>query len=93
MITLQPKAERDFKRIGPGPHRERLREGLLNLDAAADNLDIKALVGASPWLRLRIGDYRVLYRDVDTDTGVVHVVARIVHRRELERAVDTLPED
>ncbi|MGH3545394.1 MAG: type II toxin-antitoxin system RelE family toxin [Mycobacteriales bacterium] len=73
MITLQPKAERDLKRIGPGPQRIRILAGLRGLDAAADNVDIKALVGSAAWLRLRIGDYRVLYRDVDSETGAIQV--------------------
>ncbi len=93
MIALQPKAERDLRRIGPGPQRTRILAGLRDLDGAAGNLDIKALVGSTPWLRLRIGDYRVLYRDTDSAAGTVHVVTRIVHRRELDRAVATLPED
>jgi hypothetical protein len=57
-------------------------------------LDSKPLVGSAPWHRLRVGDYRVLYRPVapsETDTGEPGwLVARIVHRRDLERAVATL---
>lgn len=88
-----------------------MRERLLNvlMDGLATvpqpaNLDIKAVVGASPWLRLRVGDYRVLYRPLtgdeiadiagregrlEGDNGFL--VHRIVHRRDLERAVHALP--
>ncbi len=93
MINLLAKAERDLRQIGPGPQRGRILAGLRDLDTGSGNLDIKALVGSAPWLRLRVGDYRVLYRDTDSTAGVVHVITRIVHRRELDRAVTTLPED
>ena len=44
--------------------------------------------------RLRVGDYRVLYRAVaadETGDGVARfLVARIIHRRDLERATAAL---
>lgn len=86
-LTLRPRAERDLHKIGPGPDRARIVARLRDLSADAHNLDIKALAGASPWLRLRVGDYRVLYRPA----GGAYVVERIVNRRELDRAVEALP--
>lgn len=50
------------------------------------NLDIKPLKGHKPWLRLRVGDYRVVYRQ----HGGVILVARVVSRQELDTAVDRL---
>lgn len=50
------------------------------------NLDIKALKGHKPWLRLRVGDYRVVYRQ----SASVILVARVVSRQELESAIDKL---
>jgi hypothetical protein len=35
----------------------------------AANLDIKALTGRSPWLRMRVGDWRVIYRPADPGPG------------------------
>ena len=87
-VTLRPRAERDLRQIGPGPERTRIVAGLRELGADAPNLDVKALAGATPWLRLRISNYRVLYRPAGDST---YVVERIVHRRDLDRAVNQLP--
>jgi mRNA-degrading endonuclease RelE of RelBE toxin-antitoxin system len=56
--------------------------------ADAANLDIKALTGAKPWLRLRVGDYRILYWQRPED---VYEVGRIVHRRDLDASAASLP--
>jgi hypothetical protein len=65
---------------------------------------VKALAGRSPWLRLRVGEGRVLYRPLDADEvrelARVHgepvdpgtvFVERIVSRRDLERIIAALP--
>ena len=52
--------------------------------------DVKALVGRRPWRRLRVGNHRVLFRL--SQGGVVLLVGRIVDRKDLERAVRTLPD-
>lgn len=75
-----------------------LRENLA-ADPLAPNLDLVALRGRAPWLRLRSGDWRVLLRPLDAaelrDVGGAaergFLVARIVNRRDLERAVTSLP--
>jgi hypothetical protein len=68
-----------------------------------ENLDVRPVAGHAPWLRLRAGDFRILFRRltraeldllalrrgaVESDTGFL--VGRIVDRSELERAVDTI---
>lgn len=75
-----------------------LREDLAT-DPLPPNLDLVALQGRAPWLRLRSGDWRVLLRplnaaelaDVARTAERGFLVARIVNRRELERAVANLP--
>jgi hypothetical protein len=67
------------------------------------NLDVAPIAGRAPWLRLRAGSFRILFRrltraELDLlmlrrgglkgETGFF--VGRIVDRSELERAVDTL---
>lgn len=93
-VVLSRRTERDLRRIGPGEGLARIREALEGLAAEATNLDIKPLAGAAPWHRLRVGDYRILYRPIEMGEGVdseAHwLMARIVHRRNLERAVSTL---
>jgi hypothetical protein len=59
------------------------------------SLDIKALKGRDPWLRLRVGDYRILYRAFTPPSKGVsarrgYLVARIVNRRDLDRASASL---
>jgi mRNA-degrading endonuclease RelE of RelBE toxin-antitoxin system len=93
-ILLGPAAEKDIRGLGK-PERERIREALAGLRRGDPNLDVKALRGAAPWLRLRAGDWRVLYRPLTTDelapgTATGFLVARVVNRRDLERAARKL---
>ncbi len=106
-VQLARAAERDLRRMGPGPERRRILRALadtLEAEPTPVNADIKPLAGSAPWLRLRVGDWRVIYRPLTTeerlgttlpcgDDGAdeVYLVARIVARGELERAVDHLP--
>ncbi len=100
-VELSRRAQRDL-RVLPDRGRSRivraLQEGLA-ADPLPRNLDIVALQGQAPWLRLRSGDWRVLLRplsvaeltDVARTATRGFLVARIVNRRDLERAVATLP--
>lgn len=93
-IVLSRRAERDLRRIGSRETITRIREALEALAVGEAKLDIKPLAGAAPWHRLRVGDYRILYRPVDPveaiDAEAKWLVARIVSRRDLQRAVATL---
>jgi mRNA-degrading endonuclease RelE of RelBE toxin-antitoxin system len=89
-VTLLPKAERDMRRVHTG-ERKRIADALRLLAAGAENLDVKALRGVTPWLRLRVGNYRVLCTVVPSSPArSALVVARIVDRRDLDRAIVTL---
>lgn len=92
-IELAPRAVRDLRRIDP-QERRRIRVALHELAAGAQNLDVKSLAGAAPWRRLRAGDWRVLYRPLSEQEegagGPGYLVARIVDRRDLLRAVRSL---
>jgi mRNA-degrading endonuclease RelE of RelBE toxin-antitoxin system len=100
-VELSKRALRDLRRID---HKSRRRlldllENELVTEPHAANLDIKALAGRAPWLRVRRGKYRVLYRpltrfelealDADEQAGLL--VERIIDRGDLERAASTLP--
>jgi mRNA-degrading endonuclease RelE of RelBE toxin-antitoxin system len=87
-VRLTRNAERDLRRIGPGPERTRIVAALKALSTDAAYLDIKALVGAKHWLRLRVGDYRLLYWQRPDN---VYEIGRIVHRRDLDASIATLP--
>ncbi|HEY7932433.1 MAG TPA: hypothetical protein VID48_01295 [Solirubrobacteraceae bacterium] len=89
-LELTRKAQRDVRRGGRQDQLQ-LRKGLKNLVDDAQNLDVKHVSGKPPWLRLGVGELRVLYRPEDTPAGPRWNVARVVHRQELDRAVSTLP--
>ena len=93
-IVLSRRAERDLRRIGSGETLTRISDAFVVLASGGANLDIKPLIGSAPWHRLRVGDYRVLYRPIlpgeGMDLAADWLVARVIHRRDLERAVATL---
>lgn len=100
-VELSRHAQRDLQ-APTGRDRSRiarvLRDDLVD-DPLPQNLDIVALQGRAPWLRIRVGNWRVLCPPLSSDelsglAGMLErgfLVARIVNRRELERAVATLP--
>lgn len=81
-FEFDARAGRDLRQLDK-PERRRILDALEGLDDDAANLDIRALEGRAGWLRLRSGDYRILYRA----GGGGWRVARIVNHRDLERAV------
>jgi mRNA-degrading endonuclease RelE of RelBE toxin-antitoxin system len=104
-VQLARAAERDLRRMGPGPERRRILRALtdtLEAEPTPANADIKPLVGSAPWLRLRVGDWRIIYRPLTAEERLattlpcgdsadeVYLVARVVARGELERAVEHL---
>jgi hypothetical protein len=104
-IQMSVRASRDVTSMGRGPDQHRLIERMTEKitryvnDGAGD---VVAITGAHPWLRLRVGDYRVIFRlltsqEIETmrnvssersDAGVI--VERVVHRSELSRALRRL---
>lgn len=100
-VELSKRALRDLRRIDY-KNRKRLLD-LLENDLAAEpqppNLDIKALTRRAPWLRLRRGEYRILYRQLtqaelqtlNANEQAGYLVERIIDRRDLEQAASTLP--
>jgi mRNA-degrading endonuclease RelE of RelBE toxin-antitoxin system len=85
-ILVSTRAVRDLRRLGPGPELDRIEAGLQRLSSGDPNLDIKPVTGSTPWLRMRVGDWRVLYRPANN----LILVARIIHRSELQQAIRTL---
>lgn len=85
-VLFSREALKDRRRIP----EERVNEIVSRLEMLATgrgrNLDIKPLKGLKPWLRLRVGDYRVVYRESDDKI----LVARVVSRQELDSALDKI---
>lgn len=91
-IELASRAARDVKGIN---RQERTRvltaiAETLGAEPMPENADVKPLTGRTPWHRLRIGEWRVLYRPCSDDEPGDVLVARVVNRRDLEKAVKTL---
>lgn len=84
---------RDLRHLD-APTRRHIRDALQQLDTGAQNANIKTLAGQAPWLRLRVGDWRVIYRRLTaaeaSHGGAGILIARVVNRRDLLRAVRTL---
>jgi mRNA interferase RelE/StbE len=87
-IKLAPRAIRDLKRLDRQT-RKRVQQAFAALGADAENLDIKPVAGHAPWRRLRVGEHRVLYRELD-EAESRYLVARVIDRRDLHRAIDQL---
>lgn len=96
-IELSRRAERDLRNLS-APDRKRLVSAIeqtLGADPMPANADDLALSGIAPWRRLRVGELRILYRELTIDelpAGAAHGrrIARIVHRGDLHRAAGTL---
>jgi mRNA interferase RelE/StbE len=81
-VELKPAAVRDLKAI---PERERKRIKT-RIDALAENPrphGAKALQGGEGYLRIRVGDYRIIYTVLDRLLLVV--VIRVGNRRDVYR--------
>ncbi len=92
-VELSKRALRDLRRIDHKTCKRLL--DLLENDLTAEprpaNLDIKALTGRAPWLRLRRGEHRILYRPLtqaelhalNANEQAGYLVERIIDRRDL----------
>ncbi len=88
-IKLAPRAIRDLKGLDR-QSRKRVQKAFEALGPDAANLDIKPVAGHAPWCRLRVGEHRVLYRELADKADARYLVARIIDRRDLHRAIDKL---
>jgi mRNA-degrading endonuclease RelE of RelBE toxin-antitoxin system len=102
-VELSGRAQRDLRRM-ERPERERIAKALDGLAAVPppDNLDIEPLKGKKPWMRMREGDWRIIYRPMsaaelehmaelgDLEGYEGFLVARVVNRKDLEKAVKAL---
>lgn len=94
-VDLARKAQRDLHKLRHSPDLKRVQGAIESLRSHGVNADVKALEGARPWLRLRTGDWRIIYRrytqvEVDERGEDGYLVARVVNRRDLADAVRSL---
>lgn len=87
-VLVSPAAERDLGKMASS-ERQRVLRGcvVLHSDPVPKGKKVKQLSGFDPPLyRLRVGDYRVVYRV----EGERVVVLAVMHRSELEAALSSL---
>lgn len=96
-VHLARRAVKDLTKLGRERRRVERLLAALGQEPRPANLDVKPLRGREPWSRARAGSYRMIFRSLTADevrrltgAGRGYLVARIVHRRDLERAVGRL---
>lgn len=83
-VEFVKSAEKDFLRL-PKKIRDRFEEALklLAISPFSEILKIRKLKGADDAYRMRIGEYRLIYK-IEQDVLIVLVI-KVGHRREVYR--------
>lgn len=81
-VEFSRSAERELSKLAPDA-RQRILRSVVTLADNPRPVGVKKIVGETDAWRLRVGEYRVIYR-VDGDELLVLVV-RVGHRREVYR--------
>jgi mRNA interferase RelE/StbE len=81
-IDIRPRARRSLRQLDM-PVRKAIGNAIDNLADEPRPPDVTPLKGHRPWLRTRVGDYRIVYT-VDDRARVV-TVAVVGHRRDVYR--------
>jgi mRNA interferase RelE/StbE len=81
-IEVLPAAERDLRKVHP-QMRARIRGAVLKLAAEPRPPGARALKDRPGYLRVRVGDYRIIYTIEDDVLRVV--VVRVGNRRDVYR--------
>jgi len=84
-IQLKPAAERDLKKIKDWAVLGRIVKAIDGLATNPRPSNVTALQGDRSILRIRVGDYRILY--LVEDAALLILVVRIGHRREVYRGL------
>lgn len=84
-VDARPRVRKTLRQLDPTVRKEVLAK-MRALAADPRPPGTKPLRGYSPWLRVRAGDYRIIY--VVDDKAHVVTVADIGHRREIYRNLD-----
>ena len=84
-IDVRPRARRSLRQLDPSV-RKAVAQVIEELAANPRPPGVAPLTGHRPYLRVRSGDYRVIY-SVDNRTRIV-TIAAVGHRREIYRSFD-----
>jgi mRNA interferase RelE/StbE len=81
-IVILPSAERELSRLDP-PERRRLDERILSLSTNPRPPGVKALRETDGAMRVRVGEWRIIYRI--EDARLLVLIVRVGHRRDVYR--------
>jgi mRNA interferase RelE/StbE len=84
-VEARPRVRRTLRQLDPTVRKDVLAK-MRALATDPRPPGTKPLRGHPPWLRVRAGDYRIIYA-VDDEARVV-TVASVGHRREIYRNLD-----
>jgi len=86
-VELSPAAERALRKLEKSDRRtaERIVAALEDLEADPRPAGVSALTGYPAALRIRVGDWRVVYRV--EEARLLVLVLQIGHRREIYRGL------
>jgi len=82
-VQLKPAAQRDLEKIKDRAALRRIARAIDHLQTNPRPTGAKALEGDSAVLRIRVGDYRILY--TIEDKVLLVLVIHIGHRRDVYR--------
>lgn len=83
-VEIKPQAEKALAWI-PNPYRRRIAKAIDGLARDPRPTGCMKLTGAEDAYRLRVGDYRVVYKIIDRALFVY--VVRVAHRKEVYRGL------
>ncbi|MGA6993964.1 MAG: type II toxin-antitoxin system RelE/ParE family toxin, partial [Candidatus Deferrimicrobiaceae bacterium] len=83
-VVLKPSAARELRKL-PKPIQKRIGKKIDELGENPRPPDAKALANAEGFLRVRAGDYRIIY--AVKDRMLIVLVVRIGHRRDIYRGI------
>ncbi|WP_410520702.1 type II toxin-antitoxin system RelE family toxin [Candidatus Tisiphia endosymbiont of Dioctria rufipes] len=86
-IELAPLAQRQLKKL-PRQLQKDIIKNLENLNPKIPNLGIKKLSGMDDLYRLRVGDYRVIYK-IQHNILLI-LVLKIGHRKDIYNNLNSL---
>jgi mRNA interferase RelE/StbE len=84
-VEARPRVRKALRQLDPAVRKNVLAK-MRSLATEPRPSGVQPLRGYSPWLRVRTGDYRIIYA-VDDGTRTV-TVALIGHRRDIYRNLD-----
>ena len=74
-VLLRPVAAKYLERLNP-PDKDRIKAAFIDLAKDPPEGDIRPIIGHKGYFRLRVGDFRALYRIEDNTVFVTNIDPR-----------------